>query len=86
MSINADVIAQVGIPIFGFSAMFLVARKNKWGFVLGLLAQPFWFFTAYTHDQWGIILNSIVYSAIWVYGIYKWFWGEKAIDKPEETR
>ncbi|MCX6799315.1 MAG: NUDIX domain-containing protein [Candidatus Diapherotrites archaeon] len=37
-----ETIAQVGITILSPWAMLLVARKNKWGFVVGLLSQPFW--------------------------------------------
>ncbi len=42
-----DIIAQVGIVIFGAIAIILVAKKNKWGFVVGLLSQPFWFITSF---------------------------------------
>lgn len=29
-----DVIAQIGVFVFGVLAIVLVAKKNKWGFVL----------------------------------------------------
>jgi nicotinamide riboside transporter PnuC len=83
---SLDALAQFGILVFGLSAMFLVARKNKWGFVLGLLTQPFWFTTAFLNEQWGVFLNSIVYTGIWVYGIYNWFWKRPPIDNAAETR
>lgn len=38
-----DIIAQAGVFIFGLIAIVLVAKKNKWGFVFGLLSQPFGF-------------------------------------------
>ncbi|MEI6499255.1 MAG: nicotinamide mononucleotide transporter [bacterium] len=68
-----DTIVQIFLGIFGISATFLIARKNKWGFVIGLLAQPFWFITSYTHDQWGIFAISIAYTISWIYGLYEWF-------------
>jgi nicotinamide riboside transporter PnuC len=68
-----DTISQIGITLFGFTAIVLVARKNKWGFVLGLASQPFWFITAYMNQQWGIFLLSIAYACTWSYGIYEWF-------------
>lgn len=68
-----DFISQVVILIFGVSAIVLVAKKNRWGFVLGLLSQPFWFITAFLHQQWGIFLVSLVYSISWIFGIYEWF-------------
>lgn len=68
-----DAIAQGGITVFGLLAITLVARKNKWGFVFGCLAQPFWFFTAYVNEQWGIFFISVAYAGIWMYGVWKWF-------------
>ncbi|MBU4367997.1 nicotinamide mononucleotide transporter family protein [Patescibacteria group bacterium] len=70
-----EIIAQVGIAFFGLSAIILVARKNKWGFVLGLISVPFWFITSIINGQWGIILLNTAYTASWIYGIYYWFSG-----------
>ncbi len=68
-----DAIAQVGITIFGVSAIILVAKKNKWGFVLGLASQPFWIITSYINKQWGVLLLSVIYVGSWAYGVYEWF-------------
>lgn len=68
-----DSVSQVGIALLGATSIVLVAKKNKWGFVLGLLAQPFWFITSYLNGQWGVFLVSFIYSASWIYGIYEWF-------------
>ncbi len=72
-----DTISQIAIFILGISSIILVARKNKWGFVLGLLAQPFWFITSFINEQWGIFFVSFVYSLSWVYGIYGWFYKDR---------
>jgi nicotinamide riboside transporter PnuC len=69
-----DTIAQVGIFVFGVLGIVLVARKNKWGFVFGLLSQPFWYITSIQNKQWGIVLVSVVYTGSWAYGIHEWFW------------
>ena len=69
-----DTIAQVGITIFGLAAILLVAKKNKWGFVLGLLSQPFWILTSLLNKQWGIFILSLVYVFTWCLGIYEWFY------------
>ncbi len=71
-----DTLSQGSIFVLGALSVFLIARKNKWGFVLGLLSQPFWYVTAYLHEQWGIFLVSFVYTASWAYGIYEWFFRE----------
>lgn len=72
-----DTIAQIAITILGVTSIILVARKNKWGFVIALLAQPFWFVTSYAHAQWGIFFVSIIYTGSWAYGVYEWFWKSK---------
>jgi len=75
--ITLDAIAQIGITIFGVAAIILVAKKNKWGFVLGLASQPFWLLTSYLNKQWGVLFFSIVYVGSWTYGIYEWFFKNK---------
>lgn len=77
MTITLDAIAQIGITIFGASAIILVARKNKWGFVLGLISQPFWLITSYLNKQWGVFILTIVYVFSWAYGVYEWFYKKK---------
>jgi nicotinamide riboside transporter PnuC len=76
MEWSLDLVSQIGIFLLGVTAIILVARKNKWGFVFGLLAQPFFFITSYLNKQWGIFLVSLIYAGIWAYGIYEWFWKE----------
>ena len=75
-----DKIAQIGLIIFGTIGIFLVARKNKWGFVAFLFAQPCYFYTSYIHKQWGLFIVTIVYTVNVVYGIYNWF-GKKEYEK-----
>jgi nicotinamide riboside transporter PnuC len=72
--IALDTIAQVGITVFGVGAVIMVARKNKWGFVLGLASEPFWVLTSYLNKQWGVFLLSVIYVGSWAYGIYNWFY------------
>lgn len=79
---NIDTIAQIGVAVFGITAIILVAKKNKWGFVFGLLSQPFWFITAFVNEQWGVLFLSVIYLGTWIYGIYEWFYKEdKSKDK-----
>jgi nicotinamide riboside transporter PnuC len=71
--VTLDIAAQIGISVLGVAAIILVARKNKWGFVCGLLTQPFWYITSWTHQQWGIFIISFAYTVSWSYGFYLWF-------------
>ena len=77
MSQTFDLVCQVIIAIFGLLAIILVARNNRWGFVVGILQQPFWFFTSAVNEQWGIFLLSIAYLFSWTYGVYRNFWKQK---------
>jgi nicotinamide riboside transporter PnuC len=72
-----DTISQIAIFVLGIGSIVLIARKNKWGFVLGLLVQPFWFITSYINKQWGIFFLNFAYTATWIYGIYQWFYKDK---------
>jgi hypothetical protein len=65
--------AQIGIMVFGCSAIWIVGRKEhwrKWGYAFGMCSQPFWFYTAYAHEQWGILILSLWYTYSWGQGIY----------------
>ena len=69
-------ISQIGILIFGCSAVWLVGRKEhwrRWGYVMGLCGQPFWFYTTITAEQWGIVLLCCWYTYSWAQGVYN-FW------------
>ena len=72
-----DVVSQIGIIILGAISVILIAEKNKWGFVFGLLTQPFWFTTSLVNHQWGVFVASLIYTVVWIYGIYKWFFHNK---------
>ena len=72
-----DLISQIAIAVLGLASIFLVAKKIKWGFVLGLATQPFWFITSYLNGQWGVFVLSIGYTFVWCFGIYEWFYKKK---------
>ena len=69
-----DAISQIIIFVFGLTAIFLLScLKNRWGNVVGLLTQPFWYITTWYHQQWGLFALSFVYTLVWCIGIYRWF-------------
>ena len=71
--------AQIGIAIFGAAAIYLVSRKDhkkRWGYILGLMAQPFWLYSSWKAQQWGIFLLSFWYAYSWANGIYN-YWVKK---------
>lgn len=66
-------ILQFFIAFFGLSSIFLLSSKNikllKYGFLCGLLAEPFWFASAWLNDQWGIIIVCVVYMGFYIRGL-----------------
>lgn len=65
---------QIIIFVISSSAVWLVSRKeewSKWGYVLGLIGQPFWFITTIHNEQWGMVLLCLFYTYSWAQGI--WF-------------
>ena len=66
-------ISQIFIFVLGVPALWLVSRPEKWsrwGFVLGFISQPFWYYQTITNHQWGIFALSIFYTYSWLQGIY----------------
>ena len=51
----------------------LLGSGSRWGFVIGLATQPFWFYTSFRHRQWGIFIASIFYAVGWAIGVYRNF-------------
>jgi hypothetical protein len=70
---NADIITQVGILVLGCPAIWLVGRREswgRWGYLLGLLSQVFWVWTAIINQQWGVLMLSAWYTYAWGQGVY----------------
>ena len=69
-------ITQIFIMIFGASAIWFVSRKEdwkRWGYILGMLGQPFLIYESYTNEQWGILLMTLVYAYSWMQGIWNYW-------------
>jgi hypothetical protein len=64
---------QVVIAFTGVIAIFLTQQKNesikKYGCLFGLAGQPFWFYSAYTSEQWGIFVLCLFYTYAWCLGV-----------------
>lgn len=43
-------------------------RRRKWASVFGLAGQPFWFYAAWTAEQWGIFTLCFAYAWAWYKG------------------
>ncbi len=67
-------ISEIGIVTFGALAIYLVGLKpdnpwQRWGYICGLCSQPFWFYTTYHAEQWGIFGISVWYLYSWANGL-----------------
>jgi len=65
-------IIQLLIAITGISAVYLSQQSNdnlkRYACFFGLSAQPLWFYTAYTNEQWGIFVLCFFYTYAWFIG------------------
>ena len=72
--------AQIAIAFLGVTAIFLSqsadARKRRFACLFGLAGQPFWFYSSFTAEQWGIFVLCFFYTAAWASGVKSnWFKG-----------
>lgn len=66
-------IAQLGIALLGVTAIWLSQSANehrrKFACLFGLAGQPFWFWSAITAEQWGILVLCCFYTVAWARGV-----------------
>lgn len=68
---------QGAILLLSSAAMWVLAMPapaNRWGFVIGLAAQPFWFIATWRARQWGMFANTFIYTAALLVGLRN-HWG-----------
>lgn len=65
-------IAQIGIALFGVVAIWLSQEENparrRFACLFGLAGQPFWFWSAISAEQWGVVVLSCLYTLAWLKG------------------
>lgn len=71
-------IAQVVIAFTGMVAIYLTQQNNeslkKYAPILGLVGQPFWYYTTLLNEQYGIFILTLGYTYLWGMGLYNsWF-------------
>ena len=76
-------IAEVMIFVLGSLAVFLLNTNSRWskyGAIVGLLSEPFWFLSAWASESWGIFAVSFIYTLSYILGVYS-FWFRKTKKK-----
>lgn len=69
---------QILIALTGVVAIWLSQdKREKWrryACLFGIIGQPFWFYSAYTAEQWGIFTLCFFYTWAWLKGVNNnWF-------------
>ena len=64
---------QIAIAFTGVIAIWLSQDKSekwrKYACLFGMAGQPFWFYAAYTAEQWGIFTLCVFYTWAWFKGV-----------------
>jgi hypothetical protein len=60
------------LAIIGVTGIFFVGRKTVWGWLVLLLNECLWTIYAVQTDQYGFILMSTAYSAIYIKSFIHW--------------
>lgn len=63
---------QIAIALTGVVAIWLSQDKRdgwrRYACLFGLAGQPFWFYSAWSTEQWGIFVLCIFYTWAWFKG------------------
>lgn len=65
-----DYASQAVITCTGFLSLYLMASQEAkvrmYAGLVGLFGEPFWFFTAYINEQYGILVLVLIYGVNWI--------------------
>lgn len=84
-------IEQIAIAFTGVTAIWLSqdSRESwrRYACLFGIVGQPFWFYSAYMAEQWGIFGMCFLYSYSWIRGIRNnWILPAKALAPFKEAK
>lgn len=69
-----SVVLQVGLASLSLTATWLSLRKStvmrRYACFFGMAAQPFWICSSLAAHQYGVLLATAAYSAMWVHNFY----------------
>lgn len=76
---NANTFAQYALPMLTISSQIAIAIKYpQYGLIINLLAQPFWWYSAWKAykeaGQIGMLVSTIILTIVTIFGIINyWF-------------
>lgn len=57
---------------FGLLGMWVVGQKRRWGWVLSMATQSLWAFYAVGTGQYGFLIGTVSYFAVYLRNWVKW--------------
>lgn len=72
-------IIQTAIIVLSCTSNAIQASKKyyRWSFIVGLLSQPFWIYSTWQAQQWGMFFVSLWFTMNFIRGIRNHWKGEK---------
>lgn len=68
-------ISQLAIPVLSGSSIWAMSNKRyKLGFLFGIVGQPFWFYSTYAAEQWGMFAISFWFAINHIKGFITHEW------------
>jgi hypothetical protein len=61
-------ISQICIAIIELIAVYLMQhdKYSKYASFFGISAQPFWFYSSYTNNQFGMVFICFLFTLLWI--------------------
>lgn len=60
------------LTFYSLLGVWMVGRKWKSGWLVGLSCQVFWLYYALADKQYGFILSAVVFSVVYIVNYRKW--------------
>lgn len=71
---SPDQFVQTAIALLGPTAIWLSqsrsVRFQRWACIVGLVSQPFWFWSVWSSGQWGVGVVAVVCALAWLKGLW----------------
>jgi nicotinamide riboside transporter PnuC len=58
--------------LMGIVAMYLLTRKNRWGYIVGLTKELIWIPYGFATHQYGFVASGIIFAAVFIRGFTLW--------------
>ena len=74
LSMPPDQFVQTALAILGPAAIWLSQSRTmqfqRWACIVGLVSQPFWFWSVWSSGQWGVGVVAVVCALAWLKGLW----------------